>query len=167
MSEINYQLEELYDDAAYLLEEIDALEKIIEVVPYNEKPFGQESVLEMLGKITCAESNIFVPSFKQIVNGSYKMPDNFDREIDNHCHSQFFDETDPHEVFISLKESRKTTLELLKSLMKMLHNEKVDSENRNSRRGVLVYVMRKMIDFDRLQLKNAAEKVLSIEIGKK
>lgn len=167
MSDKKNQLAELFDDATYLLEEIDALEEMIEVVPYNEKPFGQESVLEMLAKIACADCHLFIPLIRNIVQGHYNIPENIGYEIDKHGHSDCFDKTEPEEVFLKIRASRKETIELLESSFRLLHKGKVDSDPKNSGREVLECLMRKMIHFDRLQLKKIAEKVLSIDIEKK
>ena len=167
MSYKKKQLAELFDDATYLLEEIDALEGMIEVIPYDEKPYGQESVLEMLAKIACADRYYFAPLVRNIVNGCYNIPENDQKEIDKLDCSGCIDTTGPKGVFTRIKANRNETIELLESSFRLLHKGKTDSDPNYSGREALVCLLQKMIDFDRLQLKNIAEKVLSIEIEKK
>lgn len=167
MSGKKNHISELFDDAAYLLEEMDALEEMIEIIPYDEKPFGQESVMEMLAEISYADRHYFAPLIKDIVNGSYSIHDKPLQEVDKLDCSLAIDNTIPKEVFSRIRMSRKETMDLLSSAFRVLHSGNADSEPEKSGRVALGCLMRKMVDFDRLQLKKIAEKILSINFEKK
>ncbi len=59
------RLQELLDDASYLGDELEALKFVIESVPYREKPYGEQSILEMIAVIDHAQEHIYRPVFEQ------------------------------------------------------------------------------------------------------
>ncbi|MFU8860725.1 MAG: hypothetical protein ACNA8K_09890 [Cyclonatronaceae bacterium] len=63
------QFKKMVDDAAYLQDEVEALKYVIKSVPYEEKPGGKFSILEMVALIDHAQQNHFRLAIEKILTG--------------------------------------------------------------------------------------------------
>lgn len=64
------QLDQLVDDASYLQDEAEALQYVIENVPYKESPPGGQSIAEMLLLIDHAQLSYYRPILEEIIKSS-------------------------------------------------------------------------------------------------
>lgn len=160
MDDTGYNVERLLDDAAYLQEEAEALKYVIIHVPYADRPPSGESILEMLARIDFAQNQIYRPAIERIIQEA-QTPDlthldeawqhfSFDHENQTHA--------DP--VLDAIISNRS-------SLMQMLRNIQATDWQRHGiwhgRNKTLAEWVEDMVAFDRQQLKNVADQVMTID----
>ncbi len=151
------QLDQLVEDASYLQDEADALQYVIEQVPYDESPPEGNSIAEMLLLIDHAQLTYFRP----ILEEAFKNPRPTRLEDFDH-----FSET-----FQVDEERLKDILKLLRKISK--HRAGLVNVIRNiplidweiviyeDDKEILLYdFMQRMIRFDRSVLKDIADQVM-------
>jgi hypothetical protein len=150
------QLDDLIRDAAYLKDEAEALQYVIDEVPYAENPPGRQSIAEMLLLIDHAQLSYFRP----ILNDAIENPHPTHIENFNHFEETFT--TEPKKI--------NDIENLLNKLAK--HRAGIINDIRNvaiidwstiiyggDQEMLLFDFIYKMIHFDRKQLKKISELV--------
>lgn len=156
------QLRKLVDDAAYLQDEVEALKYVISSVPYDEKPGGKASILDMVALIGHAQQNYFRVAVSQILDKKaspdldledFRKTFNPD-EPDNKSVEKILDKIIKHRAaFISML-SNLTPADLEKSV-------RIRGKQKN-----IQTLLDEMLQFERVQLKQVAERVLAISARK-
>ncbi len=151
------------DDVSYLLEELDALGRVIDAVPVSDRPTGTDSVYDMLDRIKHAQNAYYFPLVKNLFakpipkiqipdyNESFKRSDNF---------------LTVEQLLTEIKVERR---ELINFLNKLPQEDFITKGEVNGVEVAIIELMNHMVVFERSQLKEVAERVLSIEpqLGKR
>ncbi len=153
------QIDQLVDDVSYLQDEVEALKYVIHSVPYEEKPAGKESIIEMVALIDHAQK-VFYRPFVELVTGFAKpeepIEEDFRKTFD-------FDLEKYESVDALLDKIVKHRAALLSVLLKM---NVIDWNKKGSVKGkikTVFAVVTEMVEFERNQLKMVADRVMSME----
>lgn len=149
-------LNRLIEDATYLQDEAEAMQYVIDNVPYDESPPGGRSISEMLLLIDHAQLSYYRPILEEAVESSRPT------HLENYTH---FKETfDPDEE--KLKDVQKILKKLAKhraGVVNALRNVPlIDWETavyRDDQQVLLYDFMQEMIRFERDMLKDIADQV--------
>ncbi len=156
----NDQLKELIEDAEYLLDEAEALGYVINSVPVYDKPPGSESVFEMLAIIDHAQKKFYRQAIEQI----YKRPGSTIRLEDfRKTFTVDEDEKNASKLLIHIGKNRSAIITFLKKmpLKDMLIQGTLNGKDRS-----IASLVEEMVEFERVQLKRVAERILSIDTGR-
>ncbi|MCC5932911.1 MAG: hypothetical protein LAT75_07075 [Candidatus Cyclonatronum sp.] len=151
----------LTNDAAYLIDEAQALMLVIDVVPVAEKRGGIESMLDMIYLIDHAQQTYYRPLIEKI----FSLPDpnaatqDFRKTVDYDAQLH----ESPAAVLKSIIENRRSFVDYLKAIGQdhILKTGIINSEEQS-----IAGLLQEMIAFERQQLKLVAERVLSIDRSK-
>jgi hypothetical protein len=152
------QLKKLVEDAAYLQDEVEALKYVINSVPYDEKPGGKHSILEMVALIDHAQQNHFRIAIQHILSGKREAA----HEHDDFRKSFTSDQIDGKSVDRVLEKIIKHRAAIISMLEKVTP---ADLDRTVSIRGKdknIHMLLDEMLQFERAQLKQVAERVLAI-----
>jgi hypothetical protein len=152
------QFRKLVDDSAYLQDEVEALKYVISSVPYDEKPAGKHSILEMVALIDHAQQNYFRVALKQLLSdhpdGSGLQEDfrkTYDTsEVNGKGVDRVLDKIIKHRAAIVSMLAKTTEIDLQRTM------------NVRGRKKGITDFLEEMVQFERLQLKQVAERVLTI-----
>jgi len=159
-------VENLIDDARYLAEELEALKSVIGSIPYNERPVQQDSILDMICRIGLIQRKFLKRAADQL-NSSAKfeslpeLPGNpalviSEKDIES------LQQSNATEIIDDIIRERKELLLFFDRYLNKgeeTRREKSDAIGRD----YLHKLMYDLVSFERKQLKEAAERVLSIE----
>ncbi len=153
-------LEHLREDATYLQDEIEALKYVIHDIPFEEKPGGTESILEMVALIDHAQVTYYRPILEQ-----YRKKSNPDMtQINRNFHQSFIlemKEGDTVETVLNrIIKHRAALLNLASQIPAIEWQKKVIADGRDK---TLFDIFEEMVHFERQQLKKVADRVMSIE----
>ncbi len=155
-----HDFEQLASDAAWLLEELDVLKRMLPVIPYHERPMGQESVLDMIAKIGYVTEVYYRPALQFFVNHNAKLHYTSIEEALKFFSDQYYRDSEPNALLDRLISNRKELLDFLSQIKKDQFNHRIHMDGRVWSLAELVH---EMVRFDRQQLKQVAERVLDMQ----
>ncbi len=149
-------LNKLVDDASYLQDEAEAMQYVIDNVPYDESPPDGRSISELLLLIDHAQLSYYRPIVEQAVESDRPT------HLDNFTH--FREDFDPDED--KMKDVQKILRKLAKHRAGLVNSIKnislIDWETyiyRDNKEVLLFDFLQEMIRFERGVLKDIAEQV--------
>lgn len=151
----------LTDDVAYLIDEAQALILVIDVVPVTEKRGGIESMLDMIYLIDHAQLTYYRPLTEQI----FSLPKVKTEAADFRKTVDFDAQTyeSPAKVLQELIQNRKAFVAYLQAA----GEESITKTGLiNGQERSIADLLNEMVAFERQQLKQLAERVLSIDRSK-
>ncbi|SMO69179.1 hypothetical protein [Fodinibius sediminis] len=150
------EVDQLIEDAAYLQDEADALQYVIDSVPYNQAPPGKRSIGEILLFIDHAQTDYYRPIFDEAVKSKrpthlknfphFEESFEFDGEIE-----------DIQKVLRKISKHRAGVVNAIKGIP-LIDWETVIYDN--DKQILLIRVMQQMVRFDRRMLKQIASQVM-------
>lgn len=153
------QIDNLIEDVSYLQDEVEALKYVIHSVPFEEKPAGRESILELIAMIDHAQK-VFYRPFVESVAGFMKVTE----PIDDEFRKTFILDMEKIESVDNLLDKiGKHRAAMLAVLQKM---NVIDWNKKGQVKGRLksiFNVVSEMVEFERNQLKMVADRVISLE----
>jgi hypothetical protein len=153
------QIDQLTEDVSYLQDEVEALKYVIHSVPFEEKPAGRESILELVAMIDHAQK-VFYRPFVESVAG-FSRPDDY---IDEDFRKSFSLEKDKIETVDNLLDK---IIKHRAALLSVLQKMNIIDWNRKGmvkgRSKTIYTIISEMVEFERNQLKMVAERVISLE----
>lgn len=151
------QLDTLTEDASYLQDEAEALQYVIETVPYTETPPDGRSIAEMLMLIDHAQVNYYRP----ILEDAFKNPR--PTRLSNYEHFRDTFELD-EEKMSNIQKVLKKLAKHRAGLVNLINNiPLIDWERviyRDDREVTLYDFIQEMIRFERAELKRIADQVM-------
>lgn len=152
------QFKKMVDDAAYLQDEVEALKYVINSVPYDEKPGGKPSILEMVAIIDHAQQNHFRLVIEKIMTGrTASVPDQEDfrksfspAQIEGKSVDRVLEKIIKHRAAIISMLGKVSPADLQKTVS-------IRGKEKN-----IHGLLEEMIQFERSQLRQVAERVLTI-----
>ncbi|MEX0685958.1 MAG: hypothetical protein WD267_08535 [Balneolales bacterium] len=154
--------EQLFGHAAYLEEELAALKKVISAVPYEEKPVGQHSIIEMIMEIYFAQNNYYGPVIKRLFSDVQpEINDLSTTQLDPNISD--LDESKPEEIIDEVIKSRTKLLATLNQIPKH------DWERKGivfGKKTTMLKMLDEMIQFERAKFKEIAHRVLVIDASR-
>lgn len=151
------ELDKLVDDASYLQDEAEAMQYVIDQVPYTESPPEGKSIAEMLLLIDHAQLSYYRPILEEAIENPRPT------HLEDYTH--FRENFEPDED--KMKDVQKTLRKIAKhraGLVNAIKNVSlIDWETyvyRNDKELLLYDFMREMIHFERGILKDIADQVM-------
>ncbi|MEX0681819.1 MAG: hypothetical protein WD097_10600 [Balneolales bacterium] len=145
-------------DAAYLAEELNALKRVISAVPYQERPYGQESIRDMLVSIGLKQEKEFKPLVLSKTNIKRNSKENSE-ELE--AQKNYSEDKSIEEIIDRISAERT-------SLIRSLENREEDLlKTTFEYRGsimTLYAIIEQMVQYDVKQLKQVAERVMAIDM---
>lgn len=160
-------VEHLIDDARYLGEELEALKTVIHSVPYNERPVQQDSILDMICRIGLIQHK-YLKAAADLLKSSVKLenlpdlPRNPASVISKDNIQSLQQSSNATEIIDHIIHERKELLSVFDEYMQE-GDETIRAHSSDIVRESLKKLMYDLVSFERKQLKEAAERVLSIE----
>lgn len=153
-------LQALFDDAEYLLDEAEALKYVIDSVPYDEIPPGDLSIYDKLRLIDHAQHNYYRPVIERIYSENRRVSlsefnhfrDTFDSSEDS------AEDPNVQKVLSKIIKHRAALLTIFKKLAR-IDWERIIQNDKN-REINLYHFASTMIDNERKLLKEIADLVL-------
>lgn len=150
------EIEKLVEDAAYLQDEADALQYVIETIPYSESPPGGRSVAEMLLLIDHAQLSYYRP----ILEKANEDPRPTHLKHFTHFRESFeIDEDklkDVHKILSKISKHRAGLVNFIDKIPLIDWETVIYKDNKQI---LLVDFLKEMINFERSILKNIADQV--------
>lgn len=152
---------QVLDDADYLCDELNALKKVIVVVPYRERPFEEASVLDMITKIDYLQTRFYIPFFEYLASEKNKSLSLSLRDFDNDFTPGHWDHRSFNDIIDQIIANRKRLIDLIGNIEPISGacTWIIDGELKN-----VLDVVTGLVDMDRRQLKLVSERVLSIDL---
>lgn len=151
------QLDSLIEDASYLQDEVEALQYVIESVPYDETPPDGRSIAEMLLLIDHAQTNYYRP----ILEVAFKNPR--PTQLDDYEHFRDTFEVDEEKIS-NIQKLLSKIAKHRAGLVNLIGNiPLIDWEiviYRDNKEFILYNFMQEMIRFERAELKRIADLVM-------
>lgn len=158
-------LDKLVSDACYLCDELQALKNVIEAVPYSEKPVQQDSILDMICKIDLVQRMYLENGLKHARKGNLDdaplIPD-VDSVPESHNDNTTAEEPSAIAAIDAIIDKRRELLNQFHDTMQAL-NHKRDDGSYTAAGDYLHKLLYDLVYFERKQLKEVAERVLSID----
>lgn len=171
-------------DVGYLAEELMAFKRLVEWIPFDERPLGQQSITDMLGSVQRVQRDIMVPLITDwqktlvggiTINGSPALRELVfaeDSERRYTLANETIDTVQPEQ------EETGPVLELLddliatrQNIMDLLHLDNGDvSEKRIVLNGHVISfteVVQAMIRFERSELRKIGERIQAMETDRR
>ena len=154
---------QLIGDAAWLVDELTLLKSMVREVPFDERPMGQDSVLDLLARIGEAANVFFLPLIQKMTKGNDQPLEWSFRDFDSRMEKSRTQLDDPDVLLDSLISSRREVIGLL---------EELDSQEFQKTFVFLdgdydlTALVESMVRYDRKQLKSVAERMLLMDIEK-
>lgn len=153
-------LEHLREDAAYLQDEIEALKYVIHNVPFDEKPGGTESILEMVALIDHAQVVYYRPVLEQYKSKSDSDLVDIKRNFDQSFKLELKEGDTVETVLNRIIKHRAALLNLASQIPAIQWQKKIITDRKKKS---LFEIFEEMVHFERQQLKKVADRVMSIE----
>lgn len=151
------QLDELVEDASYLQDEAEALQYVIDTIPYDDSPPDGSSIAEMLLLIDHAQLSYYRPILENTVQNPRPT------HIDKFDHFRDTFEADPEDVE-DIHNTLKKIAKHRAGLVNVINNiSLIDWETiiyRNGQELLLFDFIQEMIQFERSKLKQIADQVM-------
>lgn len=152
------QIDNLVDDAEYLLDEAEALKYVIDSIPFNETPTDGISIINMLRLINHAQSNYYRPIIELVFSENRLVRlanyEDFNETFD----SKEDDEADVQKVLNRIVKHRAALLTILNKIP--LIDWERTLKNENGKEITLFDFTQTMINQERGLLKKIADLVL-------
>lgn len=150
------QVNQLIEDASYLQDEADAMQYVIDNVPYNESAPGKRSIAELLLLIDHAQITYYRPIIEETVAG--KRP----THLENFTHFkesfEYEDEVeDIQKVLRKISKHRAGLVNAIKNISLIDWESVIYKDNQQI---LLFDFAQKMIRFERAKLKEIANQVM-------
>lgn len=153
------QIDQLLDDVSYLQDEAEAFKYVINTIPYEEKPAGKDSILEMIAIIDYAQKYFYRPFVENAAGLSRKK-----FEYDENYRTSFKLDMDKYgSVENLLNKIIKHRAALLSALNKL---NALDWHKKGYVKGKekpIFQVITEMVEFERSQFRQIADRVMAIE----
>lgn len=166
MNYTDEHLKRILSDVEYLIDEAEALTYVIDAVPVGEKAAGVESMMEMLQLIDHAQLSYYRPLIERL----YSVPrvDEQPRDFRNSFEdikkqSGPAPENEKKEVKALLKTIAANRRNLLEFVNKLPVEDLRQYGQINGRQQSIADLLEEMVVFERKQLKNIAERILSLD----
>lgn len=150
------EVNRLIEDAAYLQDEADALQYVIESVPYEQSPPGQRSIGEILLLIDHAQTSYYRPILEDAVNS--KRPTNLDKFTHFKESFEFDGEIeDIQKILRKISKHRAGVVNAIKNVPLIDWETTIYNDDQQF---LLFHFMQQMIRFERDILKDIAGQVM-------
>jgi len=154
------QVDTLIEDARYLQDEIEALQYVIEEIPYKKENPSEPSIAELLFKIDHAQKYYYKPMLQKVEKSRDEVIDM--RRLDNYEESFEFDVDELEDIQPKLRKIVKHRASLVNA-MENIHlidwEKQINTQNTSSS---LYQVFKKMVHNERGLLKKIADQVMLI-----
>lgn len=150
-------LDKLVEDASYLQDEAEAMQYVIDNVPYDETPPGGKSIAEMLLLIDHAQLSYYRPIMEKAVE------DPRPTHLENFTHFEQDFEADEEKIQDIQKVLRKLAKHRVGFVNKIKNISLIDWETvvyRDGQQIILYDFIQEMIRFERGILKDIADQVM-------
>lgn len=151
-------LKSIIGDAAYLIDEAEALIYVIDSVPVSEKTGGIESIIEMIALIDHAQQTHYRPLCERL----FSVP-NVDEQIGDFKTSFKLLEVEAANPKLILERIAENRTDFVSFVEKLPLNDLKISGLINGEPQTIAGLLSEMVEFERKQLKTVAERVLSID----
>lgn len=152
-------LSQLIEDANYLQDEIEALKYVINDVPYEDKPGGADSILEMIAIIDFAIKEFYRPIIEDITRTS-----NGGKQFKLNVKEKFKLDMDDYGTVDKLLDKIIKHRAALLNLVQRIQPIEWEKKGRIEESSLSVYdLMHHMVDFERSQLKLVADRVMALQ----
>lgn len=151
-------VKQVLEDARYLQDEIEALKYVIHDVPYDEKPAGEHSILEMVGMIDHAQVAFYRPAMEEMIRQSAP-----DISVSTNYEQSFRlrkDENDTVETILNRIIKHRAAFLNFMSKIRPLEWER--SGFIEGQRKTVFALLSELVTFERDQLKKVAERVMTL-----
>ncbi len=145
------EVQSLIEDIAYLAHELEALKGVIEAVPYQERPPGTVSILDMIARLREQQEAYYQPLIERTLTGASTA------DLKPVDESYTEENQDAEQVLNSVIEKRNSYTAYLKSISSEQWNNSTDST------GSVIDIVKDHILFDRSLMKEIAEIVLTLD----
>ncbi|WP_372638310.1 hypothetical protein [Fodinibius sp.] len=150
------EVNRLIEDAAYLQDEADALQYVIESVPYNQSPPGKRSIGEILLLIDHAQTSYYRPILEDAVNS--KRPTHLDKFTHFKESFDFGGEIENiQKILRKISKHRAGVVNAIKNIPLIDWETKIYNDGQQL---LLIHFMQQMIRFERGMLKDIAGQVM-------
>lgn len=153
------QIDRLIDDVSYLQDEVEALKYVIHSIPFEEKPAGKESVLELVALIDHAQK-IFYRPFVESVAGFGKSEENMSDEFRKSFELDMEKYESVDNLLDKIVKHRAALLSVLNKLNVIDWNRKGMVKGKPKS---IYAIVTEMVEFERNQLRMVADRVMSLE----
>lgn len=150
------QVNQLIEDASYLQDEADAMQYVIDNVPYNESAPGKRSIAELLLLIDHAQTSYYRPVIEAAV--AKKRPTHL--ENFTHFEDSFEFEGEVEDIQKVLRKISKHRAGLVNAIKNISLIDWETVVYKNNQQLLLFDFAQKMIRFERARLKEIANKVM-------
>lgn len=150
-------LNKLIEDVSYLQDEAEAMQYVIDNVPYNESPPGGRSIAEMLLLIDHAQLSYYRPILEEVVDNPRPT------HLDDYTHFREDFEVDEEKKKDVQKILRKLAKHRVGLVNKIKNISLIDWEStiyRDEEQILLFHFIQEMIRFERGMLKDIADQVM-------
>lgn len=151
-------IDNLIEDASYLQDEMEALQYVIEEIPYNQEHPTEHSIAEMLYRIDHAQKYFYKPVLDKVKKISDRIVDV--RRLGNYQDSFEFDnnqEKDIQEKLQKIVKHRAALVSAMESITLTVWNQSVETREGDVQ---LFKLFQNMVHKERSVLKKIADRVL-------
>ncbi|HKJ31620.1 MAG TPA: hypothetical protein VKA34_07320 [Balneolales bacterium] len=152
-------LEYVLEDATYLQDEIEALKYVIQEVPFDEKPGGVESIIEMIALIDHAQLQFYRPILEEIKSNNRPDFKKINPDFKNTFEFEMKEGESVEKVLDRIIKHRAALINIANSIPVITWQKKVTINHRDKS---LFQIMQEMIQFERAQLKKVADRVMAL-----
>lgn len=151
---------EMIEDLGYLQEELEALKYVIPAVPYSERPPGAVSILDMIGRLKEQQERYYRPLIQNMVRSDSDQEVSW---VDDKF--QVADDTDMEELLNKTIKKRSSYVHFLRQVPERKWEVTADPDGQGKRR--VAELLREHIEFERRQLKEVADIVMTLDPSRK
>lgn len=152
-------LEYVLEDASYLQDEIEALKYVIHDVPFDEKPGGEESIIEMIAMIDHAQLQFYRPILEEIRSSSRPNFSKINPDFRKTFKFEIKEDESVEKTLDRIIKHRAALINIANSIPVITWQKKVTVKGQENS---LFQVMQDMIKFERSQLKKVADRVMAL-----
>lgn len=158
MEYLDEKIKSIISDAAYLVDEAEALIYVIDSVPVSEKTPGMESIIEMIALIDHAQQTYYRPLCEHL----FSVP-NMDEKPEDFKSSFKLTEDEAEKPKEVLKRISQNRASLMAFISKIPFEDLRIKGKINGKERTIAGLLEEMVVFERKQLKLVAERVLAID----
>ncbi len=151
-------LSRIKDDAAYLIDEAEALSYVIDSVPTADKAQGIKSIAEMIALIDHAQQSYYRPACERL----YSVPEVNEKLTDFNAtfDAGMYETDDTGKLLSHISRNRTGFLNFINELQndELRHTGTVNGEEVS-----IAGLLEEMVTFERRQLREVAERILAID----
>ena len=151
-------IDNLIEDARYLQDEMEALQYVIEEIPYKEDHPSEQSIAEMLYRIDHAQKYYFKPVLDKVYKTRDRIPDV--RRLGNYEESFEFDLNDDVDIQNKLQKIVKHRAALVNAMKRIYLMDWNDVIETREGEVHLYTFLKNMVYHERAVLKQIADRVL-------